>query len=225
MTRAAKGLQVLAVAALMASVIGGALLAGGEVPPAAAAREPDFFAFVRPLPHSITPESQHREPAPDPRWRAIFERHLELAGEGPGTHEAIARESGGLTPAARDALDKYLRYRRQMRPLQAAIDEGRDVPGSIAALQALRAELFSSVEREMLFPADDAYEGFLLARQALIADATLGDDERHHRLLQLEASLSPETRQVEEMRGGIVRLAPSLQPGDEEDVYRLAPGQ
>lgn len=225
MKAAGKGWQIMAGAALAASVIGGALLARGDVPSVPAPRAPDYFAFVRPLPETMTSETPHREAGPDPRWRAVFERQLEMAGDGSVPYEAIARELGGMQPEARSVLDKYLRYRRQLGPLQAAMDAGRDVAAAISAMRTLRADLFSASEREALFPADEAYESFLLARHAIISDAAFGEDERHQRLLQLEATLSPEARQTEELRTGIVRIMPSLQPGGEEDVYRLAPAQ
>jgi hypothetical protein len=222
---ARKRVYVLAGAALAASVVVGVLSGVREQPSGPPPQEPDLFSFVRQLPQSTVPGSRSDDSIPDPQWRMVFDHHLELYGVTQSAREAIGLAAGARRAEAQTLLDKYLRYRLQAQPLQAAIDAGRDMETSVAALQALRSAIFSFAEREALFPADQSYESFLLSRQTIIQDRTLGDDERHQRLHHLEASVPPEARRAEEMRSGVVRQVPSLQPESEDGVHRLAPAQ
>lgn len=238
MNRLILGLGALALAG---SFIGGAFLAREEPPVVSALAESDLFSFIQPSKTPAVPEhvveTRRSKAAPDPELRAIFDRHLTLGADRPITEvrqqieqELTRRFSGQARTPARALLDKYIQYRQQSEPVQAAIDKAADVAtlrAHIRTLQDLRRRLFSANEITALFPADDAYEKSIVARLEIHQNAALSDEQKYQQLQALEASLPPEVQAAEEARSNIVRLdsTPIAQTGEEgeEDVYRAGP--
>ena len=230
---------VLGAAAVAASFIGGALHAGHEPPAVQDSREQDLFFFIRSLPPQESaasgPAPQVTEAAIDSQWKNLFNRYL-LPGseqEAGQVRPEIERRLEGLPAAekalAKPLLDKYLRYRLEMAPLQAAMDSTRDAASlaeQVRALQEMRARMFTPSEREAFFRMDEEYESLMLARRETGEDASLTEEQKHQRLQQLEASASPGARIAEEQRTGVVRLSPEpvIAPSaeGEEGIFRLA---
>jgi lipase chaperone LimK len=227
---------ILGAAVVAASFIGGALNAGKEVPAAHDLRTQDLFSFVRSLPPSDPdPAPQLPEAEIDPQWKSLFNRHLMVAHEQPveQVRRDIEQKLDGLPVAekvlAKSLLDKYLRYRQEMIPLQAMIDSPRDaaaLASRIRALQELRTRIFTVREREAFFRSEEEYETLMLARREIGEDSNLTEEQKHLRLQQLEAAASPEATMAEEERTGVVRLlhAPAIAPSPEgeEGIYRVA---
>lgn len=94
-----------------------------------------------------------------------------------------------------DLLSQYLDYKRQLLALEANSPRTQDLPAlrqRLAAVQAMRARLFSPSVHQAFFATEEAYDRFTLERLAIQLTPGLGADAKGAALDQLRAGLSPE---------------------------------
>ncbi|MBA1275127.1 lipase secretion chaperone [Stutzerimonas azotifigens] len=136
--------------------------------------------------------------------RRLFDYFLSTIGEEP-LHSSVERLrqhiDQSLTQPARGQamrlLAQYLDYKRQLIELERQHPQVGDLAGMqrrLAAVQALRATLFSSEAHQAFFGFEEAHQRFTLERLALRHDDSLDAQAKGHALDRLRQSLPPEVQ-------------------------------
>lgn len=216
-------------------------LAPGEAPaPPPQKEDPDLFAFVRSM-EGTRPDGKlvaaGEALVVDAELGHLFDYYLAGLGEKPlaAIRSQIELElERRLAPApAREAkrlLGAYLAYKQALAGIGQALPPSGDAPQAaqarLQAMRALRPTYFTTQESAGLFGLDDARDDDAVARMAVLADGTLGEQERRRKLASLDASLSPAQRlerdaplQVSALDDAVRALR--AQGGGDNEVYRL----
>jgi hypothetical protein len=233
---------------LLGAAVVASLLCGADSKKPGTERDPALFGFIQPLSASpgagplfespgSMPAAASATSAPEAAgrmyaWRSIFERALAQRQERPmeGLRAMVQDQlRSGFGPDAVSAgmvtFDRYARYQRESEALYRTIDAAGNalaLADGLAALKALRAQIFTPDETDLLFPHEEAYEQALIERMSMLADPGLSEEDRHARLQAWEATRSAESRMVEELRSGVVRLplqwaVPAEEPPQEQN--------
>ncbi|MDH4555465.1 lipase secretion chaperone [Pseudomonas sp. BN417] len=134
--------------------------------------------------------------------RRIFDYFLSAHGEEP-LASSVQRLRGYITeqldaPAENQALtllDQYLDYKRQLVQLERDLPLLADLPAlrqREAAVQALRARIFSTEVHQAFFANEEAYNAFTLQRLAIQRDSTLDPAAKAAAIDQLRSTLPEE---------------------------------
>ncbi|WP_308921633.1 lipase secretion chaperone [Janthinobacterium sp. J1-1] len=216
-------------------------LAPGEAPaPPPQKEDPDLFAFVRSM-EGTRPDGNlvaaGETLVVDAELGHLFDYYLAGLGEKPlaAIRSQIELElERRLAPApAREAkrlLGAYLAYKQALAGIEQALAPSGDAlqaaQARLQAMRALRPTYFTAQESAGLFGLDDARDDDAVARMAVLADGTLGEEDRRRKLAALDAALSPAQRferdaplQVSALDDAVRALR--AQGGGDNEVYRL----
>ena len=216
-------------------------LAPGEAPaPPPQKEDPDLFAFVRSM-EGTRPDGNlvaaGETLVVDAELGHLFDYYLAGLGEKPlaAIRSQIELElERRLAPApAREAkrlLGAYLAYKQALAGIEQALAPSGDAlqaaQARLQAMRALRPTYFTAQESAGLFGLDDARDDDAMARMAVLADGTLGEEDRRRKLAALDAALSPAQRferdaplQVSALDDAVRALR--AQGGGDNEVYRL----
>ena len=216
-------------------------LAPGEAPaPPPQKEDPDLFAFVRSM-EGTRPDGNlvaaGETLVVDAELGHLFDYYLAGLGEKPlaAIRSQIELElERRLAPApAREAkrlLGAYLAYKQALVGIEQALAPSGDAlqaaQARLQAMRALRPTYFTAQESAGLFGLDDARDDDAMARMAVLADGTLGEEDRRRKLAALDAALSPAQRferdaplQVSALDDAVRALR--AQGGGDNEVYRL----
>ncbi len=134
--------------------------------------------------------------------RRIFDYFLAAVGEEP-LRDSVERLQGYIAsqlqePARQQALgllDQYLAYKRELVLLERDLPQIADLQAMRqreAAVQALRAHIFSAEAQQAFFAREQAYNQFTLERLAILHDARLDEAAKAAAVDQLRNGLPPE---------------------------------
>nr|WP_298164244.1 lipase secretion chaperone [uncultured Pseudomonas sp.] len=134
--------------------------------------------------------------------RRIFDYFLAAVGEEP-LRNSVERLQGYIAsqlqePARRQALgllEQYLAYKRELVLLERDLPQIADLQAMRqreAAVQALRARIFSAEAQQAFFAREQAYNQFTLERLAILQDSGLDDAAKAAAVDQLRNGLPPE---------------------------------
>ncbi|MCW5889116.1 MAG: lipase chaperone [bacterium] len=139
---------------------------------------------------------------PSPLARLYFDYWLSVAGEEPAAHTRRRIVNGiwrRLPPAAAAEaeafLDRYLAYRAKARDLR--LPDGTDpaaLEARLAAVQALRVEVFGAGDAAATFGDEEARDRAALARRRALDDPTLDPAARAEALAAADALLPEDAR-------------------------------
>lgn len=186
----------------------------GEVPESAAGADPtatQASAFVRSMQGTVPDGDLRLLPGgqalgqaggtlPYGELKRLFDYYLSAMGE--QSLEAIVQHiqralEQRLAPAQADAakhlLGRYLDYKRALVDVeQNPTQSGNGLAAirqRLAAVQALRARLFSAAEEQAMFGLDDAYDRDALARLEISQNPALNAAQKREQLAVLDAAM------------------------------------
>ncbi|MRV71545.1 lipase chaperone [Duganella sp. FT92W] len=235
-------------AAVLAGIIGAAMLGGwlyapsDAAPPAAPnATGERYFAFVRSM-EGTAPDGNVKQDAADALVVDAELGHLfdyYLAGLGETSLESVRAEAERelarrLRPAAaaqaRRLLASYIDYKRALASVEKALrpsgNLAKDARARHEGMLALRRQYFSPQESAGLFGDADAYAQDTIARLEIDSDLRLSAAERARKVAELDARLPDTLREQRDAPLRIVRLEEQVaqrraQGADDNDIYRL----
>lgn len=168
--------------------------------------------------------------------RRMFDYYLSALGE--KSLDEIVRQirvelDKRLKPTQADAakklLDKYLDYKRELVKVEQAQKPESGIKGiklRFAAMQDLRAKIFSPQENEGMFGFEDAYDSDAIARLEISEDSTLNADQKRDRLAALDAAMPKALREEREAPRLIIRLEERAaemraKGASEQDIFNM----
>lgn len=169
--------------------------------------------------------------------KRLFDYYLSTVGE--QSVEAITLTlhsmlEQSLSPtqarAAQQLLGRYLTYKRELLPLEQHLAKISAGPNTLRqrfeAMQALRAQYFSTSEVQAMFGLEDAYDVDALARLDLQNNPALTPAQKRSQLAALDAALPKQLREDREAPRAVIRLEESVAAlrasgGGDDAVYRL----
>lgn len=166
--------------------------------------------------------------------RHLFDYFLAAIGEEPveQTLERLRQyiDASLVSPARAQAhalLEQYLDYKQQLAQLEMDLPQFTSLDGlrsREAAVQALRARLFSQEAHQAFFASEEGLNRFTLERLAIRHDENLSDEQKAAAIDQLRESLPEEMQDhvlpqlQHELRTQMEQLGPDASP---EQVRRL----
>ncbi len=135
--------------------------------------------------------------------RLFFDYFLTATGERSVSElrSLIVREIEARLPPAAAAeairvLDAYLSYRRAARRMATRGEVPETLSQRLEALRALRRDRLGAELAESFFGTEERMAEADLARREILADDSLAEAERDHRLWEIEQSLPPAVREA-----------------------------
>lgn len=165
--------------------------------------------------------------------RRLFDYFLTGSGEQPPEEiraRIVAEIQRRLAPQAageaRDALDRYLRYRDETRALADRGAAPEDLGARLALLHELRQRVLGAALADAFFGVEEAVAQVVIGRRQVLADPALSATEREEKLAALDAQLPDEIRAARQELEAPARLAEEeerlrAQGASEDDLRAL----